>query len=428
MKTIDDLDVSGKRVLLRADLNVPLDGTRIADDGKMRACLPTLTALLDRGAAVIVCSHLGRPAGAPDPAWSLAPVAARLGELLGRPVVLAADTAGPSARAAVAHLAPGGVVMLENLRFNAGETSKDDALRGAFADDLASMADLYVGDGFGVVHRRQASVCDVPARLPHAAGYLIQQETAALEALTTNVCRPYVVVLGGAKVADKLPVVGGLLGHADQILVGGGMVFTFLAAQGHGVGLSLLEGDLKAARGCLDQAARAGVDLVLAPDLVVAAGRDAAGPPQVVSSAAIPADRMGLDIGPESARLFAARLAAANTIFWNGPMGVSEVPRFAGGTRAVAQALADSPGFTVVGGGDTAAAVRRLGFPEDAFGHVSTGGGASLEYLEGRTLPGLAALQAPDAAARLIRRPSAAERARSPAAGRCAASRAACSG
>jgi phosphoglycerate kinase len=398
MKTVDDLDVSGKRVLLRADLNVPLDGTRITDDGKIRASLPTLNALLDRGAAVVICSHLGRPASAPVPAWSLAPVAVRLGELLGRAVVLAADTVGPSARAAVASLAPGGVVMLENLRFNAGETSKDDAVRGAFADDLASLADLYVGDGFGVVHRRHTSVYDVVARLPHAAGYLIQDETAALEALTTNICRPYVVVLGGAKVGDKLPVVGGLLGQADQILIGGGMVFTFLAAQGHDVGRSLLEGDPQVARGYLDRAAPAGVDLVLAPDLVVAAGRDAAGLHQVVSSAAIPADQMGLDIGPESAKLFAARLTTANTVFWNGPMGVSEIPDFAGGTRAVAQTLADSQAFTVIGGGDTAAAVRGLGFPDDAFGHISTGGGASLEYLEGRTLPGLVALQAADAA------------------------------
>jgi phosphoglycerate kinase len=246
MNSVDDLEVSGKRVLVRTDLNVPLDGTRITDGGKIRASLPTLNALLERGAAVVVCSHLGRPAGAPDPAYTLAPVAARLGELLGRPVVLAADTVGPSARAAVADLAPGGVVMLENLRFNAGETSKDDALRGAFADELASLADLYVGDGFGAVHRRHATVCDVPARLPHAAGYLVQAETAALERLTRDVRRPYVVVLGGAKVADKLPVVGGLLGQADQILIGGGMAFTFLAAQGYGVGLSLLEGDLDA--------------------------------------------------------------------------------------------------------------------------------------------------------------------------------------
>jgi phosphoglycerate kinase len=399
MKTVDDLEVSGKCVLVRADLNVPLDGTRITDDGKIRACVPTLNALLDRGAAVVVCSHLGRPAGAPDPAYTLAPVAARLGDLLGRAVVLAGDTVGPSARAAVAGLAPGGVVMLENLRFNAGETSKDDALRGAFADELASLADLYVGDGFGAVHRRHASVCDVAARLPHAAGYLIQAETAALQRLTRDVRRPYVVVLGGGKVADKLPVVGGLLGQADQILIGGGMAFTFLAAQGHGVGLSLLEGDLDVARGYLDRAARSRVDLVLAPDVAVAGGRDAVGPREVVPSAAIPPDKMGLDIGPESARLFAARLATAKTVFWNGPLGVFEIPRFADGTRAVARALADSGAFTVVGGGDTAAAVRVLGFPDDAFGHVSTGGGASLEYLEGKTLPGLAALQADDQAA-----------------------------
>jgi phosphoglycerate kinase len=400
MKTIDDLEVSGRRVLLRADLNVPMDGVSITDDGKIRACLPTLNALRDRGAAVVVCSHLGRPAGAPEPAYTLAPVAARLGELLGRPVVLAADTVGPSARSAVAALSPGGVVMLENLRFNAGETSKDDGVRGAFADQLASLADLYVGDGFGAVHRRHASVCDVASRLPHAAGYLVQAETAALQRLTGDIQRPYVVVLGGAKVADKLPVVGGLLGKADQILIGGGMEFTFLAAQGHGVGSSLLEGDLDEARGYLDQAARSGVELVLAPDVVVAAGRGADAAREVVSSDAIPADRMGLDIGPESAKLFRARIAAAKTIFWNGPMGVFETPRFAMGTWAVARALADSGAFTVVGGGDTAAAVRALGFPDDAFGHVSTGGGASLEYLEGKTLPGLAALQADETPAR----------------------------
>jgi len=398
MKTIDDLDVLGRRVLVRADLNVPLDGSGITDDGKIRASLPTLTALLDRGAAVLVCSHLGRPGGTVDPAYSLAPVAARLGELLGREVVLAADTVGPSARGLVEAGPPGGAVMLENLRFNPGETAKDDAVRGAFADELASLADLYVGDGFGAVHRRHASVYDVPARLPHAAGYLVQAETAALEKLTGSIRRPYVVVLGGAKVADKLPVVGGLLDTADQILIGGGMAFTFLAAQGHGVGSSLLEGDLDAARGYLDRARRSGVELVLAPDMVVAAGRDAAGPPQVVPSVSIPGDRMGLDIGPESARLFAGRIAAARTVFWNGPMGVFEVARFATGTRAVAGALAEGSAFTVIGGGDTAAAVRTLGFPDTAFGHVSTGGGASLEYLEGKTLPGLAALQAADPA------------------------------
>jgi phosphoglycerate kinase len=394
MKTIDDLEVSGRRVLVRADLNVPLDGSRITDDGKIRASLPTLNALLERGAAVVVCSHLGRPAGVPDPACTLAPVAVRLGELLARPVVLASDTVGLSARSAVAALAPGGVVMLENVRFNAGETSKDDGLRGIFADQLASLADLYVGDGFGAVHRRHASVCDVAARLPHAAGYLVQAETAALERLTAAIERPYVVVLGGAKVADKLPVVGGLLGQADQILVGGGMAFTFLAAQGHEVGLSLLDGDLDAARGYLDRAARSGVDLVLAPDVVVATERSATAAGTVVFSDEIPPGRIGLDIGPESARVFAAWLATAKTIFWNGPMGVYEMPRFADGTRAVARALADSGAFTVIGGGDTAAAVRTLGFPDDAFGHVSTGGGASLEHLEGKTLPGLAALQA----------------------------------
>jgi phosphoglycerate kinase len=398
MKSIDDLDVSGRRVLVRADLNVPLDGSRITDDGKIRASLPTLTALLDRGAAVVICSHLGRPGGTANPAWSLAPVAARVGELLGRPVALAADTVGPSAWQLVAAEPPGGLVMLENLRFNPGETSKDDAVRGAFADELASLADVYVGDGFGAMHRRHASVYDVPALLPHAAGYLVEAETAALERLTGNIRRPYVVALGGAKVADKLPVVGGLLDTADQILIGGGMAFTFLAAQGHGIGLSLLEGDLDAARGYLDRAERAGVELVLAPDVVVAAGRDAARPSQVVPSAAIPGNRMGLDIGPESARLFAGRLAGAGTAFWNGPMGVFEIPRFATGTRAVARALAEASAFTVVGGGDTAAAVHALGFPDAAFGHVSTGGGASLEYLEGKTLPGLAALQADDRA------------------------------
>ena len=393
MKTVGDLDVSGRRVLLRADLNVPLHDGRITDDGKIRACLPTLTALLERDAAVLVCSHLGRPGGVPDPAYSLAPVATRLGELLGRPVTMAADTVGPSARSATASLAPGEVLVLENLRFNPGETSKDDAVREGFADQLASLAELYVGDGFGTVHRRHASVVDVPARLPHAAGYLIQAETAALQRLISHVARPYLVVLGGAKVADKFPVVGSLIGVADQILVGGAMAFPFLAAQGDGVGLSLLDGEPDTARGFLDQAARSGVEIVLPPDMAVAAGRGDAAPAEVVSSAAIPADRMGLDIGPESAKLFAARLAAAKTIFWNGPMGVFENPRYADGTRVVAQAIADSDGFTVVGGGDTAAAVRTLGFRDDAFGHVSTGGGASLEYLEGKTLPGLAALQ-----------------------------------
>jgi phosphoglycerate kinase len=394
MKTIDDVVVTGKRVLLRADLNVPLDGNRITDDGRIRACLPTLGALLAHGAAVVVCSHLGRPAGAPDPAYTLAPVAARLAELLGRPVTLAADTVGAAARSAVADLRPGGVVMLENLRFNPGETSKDGAVRGAFADQLAALADLYVGDGFGAMHRKHASVYDVPARLPHAAGYLVEAETVALRRVTQDVQRPYAVVLGGAKVADKLPVVSNLLGIADQILVGGAMAVTFLAAQGHPAGLSLLEGDLDDARRCLDRAAQLGTEFLLPPDLAVAAGRTTGARRELAASTAIPADRMALDIGPMSAGLFVARLAAARTVFWNGPMGVFELDAFADGTRAVAMALAEGSAFTVVGGGDTAAAIRTLGFADGAFSHVSTGGGASLEYLEGKTLPGLAALAA----------------------------------
>jgi phosphoglycerate kinase len=393
MRSLDELDVSGKRVLVRLDLNVPQDGTRITDDGKIRACLPTLTSLLDRGAAVIACSHLGRPAGAADPAFTLAPVAARLGELLGRPVTLAADTVGPSARAAAAALRPGQVLLLENLRFNRGETSKDDVERGAFADRLASLAQAYVGDGFGAVHRRHASVYDVASRLPHAAGYLMQAETAALQRLTEHVTRPYLVVLGGAKVADKLLVVGSLIETADQVAIGGAMAFTFLAAEGYGVGRSLAEGDPAIARDYLDKAGASGIELELPVDIVTAGrcGTDAAA--EVVRASAIPSDKMGLDIGPETARLFAAVIARARTIFWNGPMGVFELSPFAAGTRAVAQALADSSAFTMIGGGDTAAAVRTLGFPDSAFGHVSTGGGASLEYLAGKMLPGLAALQ-----------------------------------
>lgn len=392
MRTMDDLEVAGKRVLLRLDLNVPLHGGLIADDGKLRACLPTLTQLLARGAAVIACSHLGRPPGTPDPALSLGPVAVRLGELLRQQVRLAADTVGPAARSAAGRLAPGQVLVLENLRFNPGETSKDEVERGRFADQLAALADVYVGDGFGAVHRRHASVYDVPARLPHGAGYLIQAETAALDRLTGNISRPYAVVLGGAKVADKLPVVGSLITVADQVVIGGAMAVTFLAAQGYPTGLSLLEGDIATARAYLEKAAKSGVDLVLPADLVVAARRDPDEHGETVPARAIPADRMALDIGPETACLFTETIAAARTIFWNGPMGVCEMDPFALGTRAIAHALADSPGFTMVGGGDTAAAVHALGFADSAFGHVSTGGGASLEYLEGKELPGLAAL------------------------------------
>jgi len=396
MRTIDDLQVSGQRVLVRLDLNVPMSDGSIADDGKIRACLPTLTALLDRGAAVVACSHLGRPGGQPDPRYSLAPVSGRLAELLRRPVTFAADTVGASASSAVAAMRPGTVVLLENLRFNAGETSKDDAERGDFADQLAALADLYVGDGFGAVHRRHASVYDVAARLPHAAGYLIQAETAALRQLTEQVRRPYVVVLGGAKVADKLPVVDALLDVADQILIGGAMAFTFLAGQGYSVGASLLEGDPAATRQYLAKAAANAVDLVLPVDVAVATARSAEAPSQLVGVGGIPPGQMGLDVGPDTASLFTGRLAGAGTIFWNGPMGVFEIPRFADGTRAVARALADSDAFTMVGGGDTAAAVHNLGFADSDFGHVSTGGGASLEYLEGKILPGLAALEAED--------------------------------
>ena len=396
MRTIDDFAVAGQRVLVRDDLNVPLDGTRITDDGRIRGALPTLTALLDHGAEVIICAHLGRPAGKADPKYSLAPVAARLGELLGRPVKLAADVTGPSAQAAVSALRPGGLVMLENLRFDARETSKDDTQRGLFADELAALADLYVSDGFGVVHRKQASVYDIALRLPHAAGYLVRAEVAALRRLTADIRRPYVVVLGGAKVEDKLEAVDDLIGVADRILIGGAMAFPFLVAQGHKVGTSLLVADqVDPACGYLDRAAQARAEIVLPPDLVVAAGCDADAPHEVVSADAIPADQMGLDIGPESARLFAASIRAAGTVFWNGPMGVFELAPYANGTRAVASAMASSQAFSLLGGGDTGAAIHTLGFRDSAFGYISTGGGASLEFVQGKTLPGLAVLDEP---------------------------------
>ncbi|MFI0721247.1 phosphoglycerate kinase [Streptomyces sp. NPDC021224] len=403
MKTIDDLigegRVAGKRVFVRADLNVPLAGETITDDGRIRAAVPTITKLAEAGARVIVASHLGRPKGAPDPQFSLAPVAKRLGELLGKDVSFATDTVGDSATATVEGLADGQVALLENLRFNAGETSKDDAERGAFADQLAALADTYVGDGFGAVHRKHASVYDLPARLPHAAGGLIATEVGVLKKLTEDVARPYAVVLGGSKVSDKLGVIDHLLEKADRILVGGGMVFTFLKAQGHEVGSSLLQEDqIPVVQDYLARAKAKGVEFVLPvdvvgspefPDLKAKTPSD----PVTVPVDGIPADLIGLDIGPESRKLFAAKLADTATVFWNGPMGVFEHPDYAEGTRAVAQALIDSPAFTVVGGGDSAAAVRILGFDESAFGHISTGGGASLEYLEGKTLPGLAALE-----------------------------------
>ncbi|MEU5309910.1 phosphoglycerate kinase [Streptomyces sp. NPDC021562] len=402
MKTIDELlaeGVDGKRVFVRADLNVPMADGLITDDGRIRAVLPTVKALADAGAKVVVASHLGRPKGAPDPQFSLLQAAERLGELLGAPVAFAQDTVGPAAHDAVNGLEPGQVAVIENLRFNAGETAKDDTERGEFADRLAALADVYVGDGFGAVHRKHASVYDLPARLPHYAGYLIATEVGVLKKLTEDVRRPYAVVLGGAKVSDKLAVIDQLLGKADRILVGGGMVYTFLKAKGYEVGSSLLQEDqLATVTEYLERAEKTGVEIVLPVDTVVAAefpdlSAKAPTHPDTVPADAMPAGRMGLDIGPETSKLYASKLADAATVFWNGPMGVFEHPDYAAGTRAVAQALVESDGFTVVGGGDSAAAVRILGFDENAFGHISTGGGASLEYLEGKTLPGLAALE-----------------------------------
>ncbi|RGD61798.1 phosphoglycerate kinase [Kitasatospora xanthocidica] len=402
MKTIEELieaGVEGKRVFVRADLNVPLDGSTITDDGRIRAVAPTIAKLAAAGAKVVVASHLGRPKGAPDPQFSLAPAAERLGEILGKGVAFATDTVGDSAKATVAALANGEVALLENLRFNAGETSKDDAERKAFAEQLAALADLYVGDGFGAVHRKHASVFDLPALLPHAAGDLIATEVGVLKKLTEDVARPYVVVLGGAKVSDKLGVIDNLLEKADRILIGGGMAYTFLKAKGHEVGISLLQADqIPTVLEYLARAEARGVEFVLPVDVLVSAEfpdlkTKAPANPSTVAADAIPADQEGLDIGPGTRELYAAKLADAGTVFWNGPMGVFEHPDYANGTKAVAQALLDSDAFTVVGGGDSAAAVRILGFDETKFGHISTGGGASLEYLEGKTLPGLAALE-----------------------------------
>ncbi|MGL5825158.1 MAG: phosphoglycerate kinase [Nocardioides sp.] len=393
-------DVQGKRVLVRSDLNVPLTGPAqarvIGDDGRIRASAPTIAALADAGARVIVLAHLGRPGGTVDAAYTLAPVAARLAEIVGRPVAFATDTVGDSAQRTVADLADGGIAVLENVRFQAAETSKDDADRGAFADQLAALADAFVSDGFGVVHRKQASVYDIAMRLPAAMGGLVAREVEVLRRLTVDPHRPYVVVLGGSKVSDKLGVIDNLLGTADKLLIGGGMVFTFLKARGHQVGRSLLEEDQVATcQAYLARAAESGVEIVLPSDIVVdtvfpAGERTPA--PAVVAADEIGADSIGLDIGPASSAAFAAALADAKTVFWNGPMGVFEVPEFAGGTRVVAQALTRIAGLSVVGGGDSAAAVRTLGFADTDFGHISTGGGASLEYLEGKQLPGISVL------------------------------------
>ncbi|SCF46543.1 phosphoglycerate kinase [Micromonospora mirobrigensis] len=396
IRNLDDLlaeGVSGRRVLVRADLNVPLDKQTgdITDDGRIRAVLPTLSALVQAGAKVVVCSHLGRPKGAPDPQFSLRPVAGRLGELLGAPVHFAEDTVGDSARACVDGLADGQVALLENLRFNKGETSKDDAERGAFADQLAAFGDAYVDDAFGAVHRKHASVFDVPARLPHVAGRLVLREVEVLSRLTGAPERPYVVVLGGSKVSDKLAVIEALLPTVDRLLIGGGMCFTFLKAQGHEVGTSLLEEEM--VETCRNLLERSEGKIMLPVDVVAA---DAFAPDaahDTVRADGIPSHRLGLDIGPETVAGFAAAISQAKTIFWNGPMGVFEMPAFAAGTRGVAEAITKTDAFSVVGGGDSAAAVRALGLDESSFGHISTGGGASLEYLEGKTLPGIAALE-----------------------------------
>ena len=437
MKTIESLgDLAGKRVLVRSDFNVPLDADKnITDDGRIQAALPTLRKLLEAGAKVIITAHLGRPKGQANPDFSLAPVAKRLAEVTGVKVVLAEDTVGESAKAAVAAMSAGEIVLLENVRFNAAETSKDDAEREAFAAQLAELADAFVSDGFGVVHRKQASVYDVAKLIPSAAGELVFKEIDSLSRATKDPERPYTVVLGGSKVSDKLGVIENLLDKADRLLIGGGMaytfllakgyevgtslreddqvataadylkkadmlfigggmVFTFLAAQGYSVGKSLLEEDqIDTVKGYIAKAAERGVDLVLPVDVIVAPEFAADAPATVVTVDAIPDDQMGLDIGPESAKLFADKLATAKTVAWNGPMGVFEFDAFAGGTRAVAEALSKGSMFSVIGGGDSAAAVRLLGFDENTFSHISTGGGASLELLEGKVLPGIAVLE-----------------------------------
>lgn len=386
-------DLSGVRVLVRSDLNVPLDASGITDDGRVRASLPTLQRLVDANARVVVASHLGRPKGQVRAELSLAPVAQHLSQLLPAPVDFFAASSGPETVAAVAQLSPGGVLVLENVRFDPRETSKVDAERLALAEEYAALCDYFVSDGFGVVHRKQASVYDIATLRPSYAGGLVAAEVQVLSKLTDNPARPYVVVLGGSKVSDKLAVIAQLLERVDRMLVGGGMVYTFLAAQGYRTGTSLLERDqIETVKGLLVQAREQGVEVVIPTDIVVADRFAQDAESQIVAATAIPDGTMGLDIGPQAQRAFADALADASTVFWNGPMGVFEFPAFSAGTRAVAQALIDSPGFTVVGGGDSAAAVRLLGFDEGAFGHISTGGGASLEYLEGRVLPGIAVL------------------------------------
>jgi phosphoglycerate kinase len=380
MNSLASLDVAGKRVFLRCDLNVPLKNGEITDDGRIRASLPTITNLLERGASLVIGAHLGRPKGEAKPELSLQPIAKRLSELLGQPVDFITQASAK-------------ILLLENLRFNSAETSKDDAERSVFAQSLAQLADLYVGDGFGAVHRKHASVYDLPALLPNAPGFLVQAEVEVLKKLTQSPQLPYGVVLGGAKVSDKIGVISNLLTKVDVMAIGGGMVFTFLAASGKEIGTSLVETDLiPTVKELIATAQSKGVKLVLPTDIVVASEFKQDSAPTLVSADSIPANQMGLDIGPDSAAAFAAEIKKCKTVFWNGPMGVFEFPNFAHGTKVVAQALTEVAGISVVGGGDSAAAVRALGFKDSDFGYISTGGGASLEYLEGKVLPGLQAL------------------------------------
>ena len=393
MTSLVDLDVAGKRVFLRCDLNVPLKESKITDDCRIRASLPTINALLAKGASIVIAAHLGRPKGEVKPELSLAPVAVRLAELLGKPVQFIPAITGADVTAKAQTLAPGEILLLENIRFASAETSKDESERLALATELAKLADIYVGDGFGAVHRKHASVFDLPKLMPHAAGTLVSAEVEVLKRLTVDPVRPYGVVLGGSKVSDKIGVIANLLGKVDVMAIGGGMLFTFLAAQGKEIGTSLVEVDLiDTVKGLIKQAEDSGVKLLIPTDIVIAPTFSADATPTLVSADAIPNNQMGLDIGPESAAAFAAAIKGCKTVFWNGPMGVFEFPKFAAGTKVVAQALTEVSGISVVGGGDSAAAVRALGFEDSQFGYISTGGGASLEYLEGKELPGLTAL------------------------------------
>ena len=394
MPDLSTIDVAGKRVFLRCDLNVPLKEGVIKDDGRIKASLPTIQTLLEKGASLVIAAHLGRPKGDAKPELSLAPVAKRLSELLGREVKFTGQVTGAAVTTAAGSLEAGEILLLENIRFSGAETSKEESERAEFAAELAKLADFYVGDGFGAVHRKHASVFDLPKLLPHVAGKLVAAEVEVLKKLTQNPERPYGVILGGAKVSDKLGVIENLLGKVDVLAIGGGMVFTFLKAQGKEIGTSLVEAEmLDVVKGLIATAEKNGVKLLLPTDIVVAPTFSADATPTLVAADAIPADQMGLDIGPVSAAAFAAEIVKCKTVFWNGPMGVFEFPNFAAGTKVVAQALTEVSGISVVGGGDSAAAVRALGFADSQFGYISTGGGASLEYLEGKELPGLKALE-----------------------------------